>query len=38
MLRALDRNAFRPAHLHFIVSAPGFERVTTHIFTPDCPG
>jgi protocatechuate 3,4-dioxygenase beta subunit len=37
MLRALDRNAYRPAHLHFIVSAPGFERVTTHIFTPDCP-
>jgi protocatechuate 3,4-dioxygenase beta subunit len=37
MLRALDRNAYRPAHLHFIVSAPGFEKVTTHIFTPDCP-
>ncbi len=37
MLRALDRNAYRPAHLHFIVSAPGYEKVTTHIFTPDCP-
>jgi catechol 1,2-dioxygenase len=37
MLRALDRNPNRPAHLHFIVSAPGFEKVTTHIFTPDCP-
>ena len=37
MLRALDRHAFRPAHLHFIVSAPGYEKVTTHIFTPDCP-
>jgi catechol 1,2-dioxygenase len=37
MLKALDRNHFRPAHLHFIVSAPGYEEVTTHIFTPDCP-
>jgi catechol 1,2-dioxygenase len=37
MLVALDRNHNRPAHLHFIVSAPGFEKVTTHIFTPDCP-
>ncbi len=37
MLHALDRNHNRPAHLHFIVSAPGFEKVTTHIFTPDCP-
>ena len=37
MLKALDRNHNRPAHLHFIVSAPGFEKVTTHIFTPDCP-
>ena len=25
MLRALDRNPNRPAHLHFIVSAPGYE-------------
>ncbi len=37
MLRALDRNPNRPAHLHFIVSAPGYEKLTTHIFTPDCP-
>ena len=37
MLRALDRNPNRPAHLHFIVSAPGYETVVTHIFTPDCP-
>jgi protocatechuate 3,4-dioxygenase beta subunit len=22
----------RPAHLHFMVSAPGFEPITTHIF------
>lgn len=37
MLEALDREHFRPAHLHFIVSAPGYEPLTTHIFTPDCP-
>lgn len=37
MLEALDRDHFRPAHLHFMVSAPGYEKLTTHIFTPDCP-
>ncbi len=37
MLKALDRNPNRPAHLHFIVSAAGYESVVTHIFTPDCP-
>ncbi len=37
MLLALDRNHNRPAHLHFIITAPGYEKVITHIFTPDCP-
>lgn len=37
MLEALDRDPNRPAHIHFIVSAPGFKPVTTHIFTPTCP-
>jgi catechol 1,2-dioxygenase len=37
MLDALDRQPNRPAHIHFIVSAPGFKPVTTHIFTPTCP-
>lgn len=37
MLQALDRNHNRPAHLHFIISASGYEKVITHIFTPDCP-
>ena len=37
MLKALDRSPNRPAHLHFIVSAPGYETLVTHIFTPDCP-
>jgi protocatechuate 3,4-dioxygenase beta subunit len=37
MLKALDRNPNRPAHLHFMISAPGHEKLVTHIFTPDCP-
>lgn len=37
LLKALDRNQYRPAHLHFKVSAPGYETLVTHIFTPDCP-
>ena len=32
MLRSTNRHAWRPAHIHFAVSAPGFEPVTTHIF------
>lgn len=37
LLDGLARPAIRPAHIHFIVSAPGFERVTTHFFVADCP-
>jgi catechol 1,2-dioxygenase len=32
MLMALGRHPMRPAHIHFIVGAPGYEPVTTHIF------
>jgi len=32
MLLALGRHSYRPAHLHFMISAPGFENLTTHIF------
>jgi protocatechuate 3,4-dioxygenase beta subunit len=32
MLRATNRHAWRPAHIHFIVSADGYEPVVTHIF------
>lgn len=32
MLTAMGRHPMRPAHIHFIVGAPGFEPVTTHIF------
>jgi hydroxyquinol 1,2-dioxygenase len=32
MLRATGRHPWRPAHIHFVVSAEGFEPVTTHLF------
>jgi len=37
LLLKLGRHPNRAAHLHMIVTAPGFEPVVTHIFTPDCP-
>jgi hydroxyquinol 1,2-dioxygenase len=32
MLKAANRSPMRPAHIHFMVSAPGYETVTTHVF------
>ena len=32
MLKATGRHPWRPAHTHFVVSAAGFEPVTTHLF------
>jgi len=32
MLLAMGRHPMRPAHIHFIVGAPGYESVTTHMF------
>jgi hydroxyquinol 1,2-dioxygenase len=32
LLVATGRHAFRPAHIHFIVTAPGHRDLTTHIF------
>jgi protocatechuate 3,4-dioxygenase beta subunit len=32
LLRAGDRHAWRPAHLHYIVRAPGMSSITTEIF------
>jgi hydroxyquinol 1,2-dioxygenase len=32
MLAALGRHPWRPAHLHFMLSAPGYERLITHVF------
>jgi protocatechuate 3,4-dioxygenase beta subunit len=37
MLSALGRHPMRPAHVHFIVSAPGYESVTTHVFVEGDP-
>lgn len=37
LLGALGRHPYRPAHLHYIISAAGFEPLTTHIFDPDDP-
>lgn len=32
MLEALGRHPWRPAHLHFMIQAPGFETLITHVF------
>ncbi|WP_027802454.1 intradiol ring-cleavage dioxygenase [Paraburkholderia dilworthii] len=32
MLEALGRHPWRPAHLHFMIEAPGYERLITHVF------
>ena len=37
LLRRLGRHPYRPAHIHFIVSAPGFRTLTTHLFTKGNP-
>lgn len=35
MLAHLGRHPYRPAHMHYIVTAPGFETVVTHTFVGD---
>ena len=37
MLTAMGRSNIRPAHVHFIVRAAGYDDVVTHVFPPDCP-
>ncbi|OOO28640.1 6-chlorohydroxyquinol-1,2-dioxygenase [Agrobacterium salinitolerans] len=37
LLRAMGRHPYRPAHLHYIVSAEGFTTLVTHIFDPNDP-
>lgn len=32
MLRATKRHPWRPAHLHFMIRAPGYETLVTHVF------
>ncbi|WP_445286241.1 dioxygenase family protein, partial [Arthrobacter sp. Hiyo1] len=29
---AAGRHPYRPAHIHFLVAAPGYRELTTHIF------
>ena len=36
LLGRLDRHPNRAAHIHFIVSAPGYDPVITQIFPDDC--
>jgi len=37
LLGKLGRHPYRPAHLHYIIKAEGYEPLTTHIFDPDDP-
>lgn len=32
MLKATHNHPWRPAHLHFMIEAPGYERLITHVF------
>jgi protocatechuate 3,4-dioxygenase beta subunit len=32
LLAAMGRHPFRPAHIHFMISAPGFRTLVTHLF------
>ena len=37
MLRATGRSSWRPAHIHFMVSHPGFRTIITHVFDENSP-
>jgi hydroxyquinol 1,2-dioxygenase len=37
LLEAAKRHPYRPAHIHFIVTAPGYRPLTTHIFVAGSP-
>ncbi len=37
MLAAQGRHPFRPEHVHFMISAPGYETLVTHVFAEDDP-
>ncbi|HEX7742482.1 MAG TPA: dioxygenase [Sphingobium sp.] len=32
LLKALGRHLYRPAHIHFMISAPGHRKLVTHLF------
>jgi catechol 1,2-dioxygenase len=35
MLASLGRGPYRPAHMHFLVTADGFQKIVTHTFVGD---
>ncbi|AOB33470.1 hydroxyquinol 1,2-dioxygenase [Bordetella sp. H567] len=37
LLEATGRHPWRPAHLHFMIEAPGYETLITHVFRSDDP-
>ncbi|MCA4964394.1 MULTISPECIES: dioxygenase [unclassified Pseudomonas] len=37
LLEATGRHPWRPAHLHFMLDAPGHKRLVTHVFNDDDP-
>lgn len=37
MLGSLGRHPYRPAHMHYLVTAPGFQKLVTHTFVGDDP-
>lgn len=37
MLRRMGRHPNRPGHMHMMLTAPGYERLITHIFVSDSP-
>ena len=37
MLKQTDISHFRPTHIHFQVSAPGYQSLTTHVFQKGAP-
>ncbi len=37
LLDAAGRDPMRPAHIHFLVTAPGYRRLITHVFAADDP-
>jgi len=37
LLRLLGRHPYRPAHMHFMITAPGYQRLVTHTFVGDDP-
>lgn len=37
MLGNLGRHPYRPAHMHYLVTAPGFQKLVTHTFVGDDP-